>query len=94
MKKAIYVDFETFEETEQEFGDYHFELADEIRKFVKERFGCKDQLLEESGKAYITDIITDREGDKFQFAVFKARKDMETVAERYKIIIQKISDAS
>lgn len=81
MKKIIYVDAETFEQTEQQFDDSHFELTESIVNFLTSSF--------QKG-SFITNAIGDKDGKKLIIGVIKNRKDGETVAEKYRITIEKI----
>ena len=93
MKKIIHTDYETFEETIQEFDDYHYDVAKEIRNFVKEKFDCSESSFSIDNKDCITDLYSTREANELFFGIIKDRKNKEVIAEKYKITIEKISDA-
>jgi hypothetical protein len=85
MKKMIYVDETTFEKTEQEFSEFHFDLAENIKDDISTRYDIGWKL------AKTTDIMSNKDGDKLIIGVIKNRLNNEMVAEKYKITIEKLN---
>ncbi len=77
-----YFDPETFEKTTHEFDEYHYELLQSFRELLS------------SKTIVITQPLSDKEGKLLMFGVIRERRDDEIIAEKYKITIEKISDAS
>jgi hypothetical protein len=84
MKIITYVDENTFEKTEQQFGDFHYELAENIKEYIHDRYdvGCK--------LANATEILSNKDGDKIIIGVIKNRLNDELISEKYRITIEKI----
>jgi|AntRauTorckE6833_2_1112554.scaffolds.fasta_scaffold08802_8 hypothetical protein len=87
MKKMEYVDETTFEKTEQEFDEFHYEIAEIIHN------NLRDSLITEIIKpTMITSVMSDKSGEKLIVGVIKGRKDDEDFGKKYKIIIEKIKN--
>lgn len=82
MKIITYYDPETFTPTEIEFSEYHMSLANNLRTVVS---SIPD--------ATVTDMMCDKEGKQLMFGLIKNRHNGEEIAEKYKITIEKFSDA-
>ena len=80
MKKIKFTDPETFEEKEQQFDDFQYELAEDIKKFAKEKY--KIDLT--------TEIISNKDGDKLFVGLLKHREPGEN-SKKYRITIEKIN---
>ena len=85
MKKIEYIDETTFEKTIQEFEDFHYELAENIKSDIHDRYqvGLKN--------AIVTSIISNKDGDKLIVGLIKNRYNGELVADKYRITIEKVS---
>lgn len=79
MRTKIYIDPETFEATQLNFEEFHYELAEKVSKAIGEVFV----------KTTVTDILSNKEGDKLIIGVFKERNPGEK-SEKYKITIEKV----
>jgi hypothetical protein len=87
MKKMEYVDETTFEKTEQEFDDFHYEIAEIIQN------NLRDSLITEIIKpTMVTPVMSDKFGEKLIIGVIKERKEDEEFGEKYKITIEKIKN--
>jgi hypothetical protein len=85
MKKMEYVDETTFEKTEQEFDDFHYEIAEIIQNKLR------DSLITEIIKpTMVTPVMSDKFGERLIIGVIKERKEDEEFGEKYKITIEKI----
>lgn len=84
MKKLDYVDEFTFEKTEQQFEDFHYDLAKNIISDIHDRYevGWK--------KAKVTGLLSNKEGDKLIICVIENRNNGELVANKYRISIEKV----
>lgn len=77
MQEIIFTDPETFEEIKHEFDDFHMGIARSIQGDLP---GYNT-----------TSIISNKDGDKLFVGILKDRKPGEEVAEKYRIIIEKIN---
>lgn len=77
MKTIKFTDPDTFDESEQSFEDFHYELAEKIKEFLKDNF------------KHTTQIISNKEADKLSIGIMKDRQPGDAV-EKYKITIEKI----
>ena len=93
MEKIIYTDPYTFEDTELEFSDFHYKLAENIKEYIKEKYLCTDNLLSLEKQHYISTVMPITDNTKLVIGLMLDRKNGETVAEKYNIIIEKISEA-
>ena len=84
MKIITYVDENTFEKTEQQFGDFHYELVENIKEDIHDRYDVGWKL------AKTTEILSNKEGDKLIVGVIKNRLNDEEISEKYRITIEKI----
>lgn len=80
MKKITYIDYETFEKTEQDFSDFQMELAENIKGHIASKYDL-DKL---------TDILSNKNGDKLIIGLIKPRMADEPNAEIYRITIEKV----
>lgn len=93
MKKIIFVNPETFEETIQEFEECHYKLATDVKEFVQDRHQCINKSIGDLGAScFITDLISDQEGKKLMIGIVKKRKEGQIIAEKFRITIEKICD--
>ena len=84
MKNIIYVDETTFEKTEQQFEDFHYELAKNIKEDIYDKYdvGLK--------KAKTTEILSNKDGNKLIIGIIKNRFNDEKISEKYRITIEKL----
>ncbi len=84
MKKVEYVDETTFEKTEQQFEDFHYELAKNIKSDIHDRYQIGWKVAE------ATSILSNKDGDKLIIGVIENRNNGELVANKYRITIEKV----
>ena len=82
MISKIYISPQTFETSVQEFEDFHFELAERIKKILEE---IKDMDI-----SFITNVISNEEANKLMIGIMKTRKIGQEISEKYRITIEKI----
>jgi len=86
MKKIEYTDENTFEITDQYFEEFHYELAENIKSDIHDKYQIGWKI------AKTTDILSNKDGNKLIIGVIKNRKEGEINAEKYKITIEKIAN--
>lgn len=84
MKRIEYIDEDTFEKTYQYFEEFHYELAENIKSDIHDKYQIGWKIAE------TTEILSNKDGDKLIVGVIKNRKEGELNAEKYKITIEKI----
>ena len=80
MRKVNYIDEKTFEKTEQEFENFHYGLAENIREDIINKYEPET----------ITPIISNKEGTQLIVGVLKNRAKGQVFADKYRITIEKL----
>jgi len=88
MKKIKFVDPETFVESEQEFEDFHFNLAERIGGYLKMKY---ETTLKEA-VVVTSSPMSDKEGKKLIVGLVKNREKGAENAEKYRITIEKLEE--
>ena len=86
MKTIEHTDVDTFEKTEQQFDDFHYELAENVKEFVRDKYQIDLKVAE----IFSTNVLSNKEGTKLIIGVIKNRNANENIAEKYKISIEKL----
>ena len=85
MIEMIYVDETTSEESIQKFDTLQYALAEVIRVHIINIF--QDEIKNVSA---VTDVMSNKEGNKLIVGVMRNRNTNEETADKYRIIIEKI----
>jgi len=86
MKTIKFIDPETFEEKEQQFDDFHYELAKNIESFLTNNYQTNLKA------AKTIKVFSNKEGDRLIAGLIRNRNNNEIFAEKYKITIEKFND--
>ncbi len=85
MKTILFTDPANFEQTEQQFEEFHYDLGELIEEFLRDNVGHLDI-------SDTTRLISNQEGDKLMIGVMKKRKEGQITSEKYRITIEKIKN--
>ena len=81
---ATYIKEDTFEKIEQRYDDFHYEIAETVRLALYDKY----QMINKTGD--VTNLMSDLDCDKLIVGLIKRRNNGELVADKYKIIIEKL----
>ena len=91
MKKITFTDPDTFDSKEQQFEDFHYELIDDIKEFIKEKYKCSEKISNIADYC-LTDVISNKEGTELVFGIMGRRECGESSTAKYRVSVENISE--